>query len=138
MTAAEMLARDFATLPDLLRAHAAEQPDKVALAEADGELDYASLDALVVLVPVQTASPASPVASVGGPSFSNPSGDTVFPLLITAVTGAPSLEPGSADRKLSTMNCSTRSDFVASMRARSRWWTRPACTSRKASSRPLR
>ena len=47
MTAAEMLASDFATLPDLIRAHAAEQGDKVALAEADGELDYASLDALV-------------------------------------------------------------------------------------------
>lgn len=47
MTAAEMLAGDFAALPDLIRAHAAEQGDKVALAEADGELDYASLDALM-------------------------------------------------------------------------------------------
>ncbi|MGY2732713.1 class I adenylate-forming enzyme family protein [Sphingomonas sp. UYP23] len=47
MTAAEMLAGDFATLPDLIRAHAAEQGDKVALAEAGGELDYASLDALM-------------------------------------------------------------------------------------------
>lgn len=47
MTAADLLASDFATLPDLIRAHAAEQGDKVALAEADGELDYASLDALI-------------------------------------------------------------------------------------------
>ncbi|TPG49660.1 class I adenylate-forming enzyme family protein [Sphingomonas glacialis] len=47
MTAAEMLASDFATLPDLIRAHATEQGDKVALAEAGGELDYASLDALI-------------------------------------------------------------------------------------------
>ena len=47
MTAAEMLASDFATLPDLIRAHAAERGDRIALAEADGELDYASLDALI-------------------------------------------------------------------------------------------
>ena len=47
MTAAEMLASDFATLPDLIRAHAAERGEKVALADASGELDYASLDALM-------------------------------------------------------------------------------------------
>ena len=46
-TAAEMLASDFATLPDLIRAHAVERGEKVALAEAGGELDYADLDALV-------------------------------------------------------------------------------------------
>ena len=46
-TAAEMLASDFATLPDLIRAHAAKRGDKVALADASGELDYASLDALM-------------------------------------------------------------------------------------------
>ena len=42
-----MLASDFATLPDLIRAHATECGDKVALADASGELDYASLDALM-------------------------------------------------------------------------------------------
>ena len=47
MTAAEMLASEFATLPDLIRAHAAERRDKIALADASGELDYASLDALM-------------------------------------------------------------------------------------------
>ena len=47
MTAADLLARDFGTLPDLIRTHAAERGDKIALAEADGELDYASLDALM-------------------------------------------------------------------------------------------
>nr|WP_295666549.1 class I adenylate-forming enzyme family protein [Sphingomonas sp.] len=45
-TAAEMLAGEFATLPDLIRAHARDQGDKIALAEAGGELDYAGLDAL--------------------------------------------------------------------------------------------
>ncbi|WP_242140584.1 class I adenylate-forming enzyme family protein [Sphingomonas sp. TREG-RG-20F-R18-01] len=47
MTAATLLASDFATLPDLIRQHALEQPEKVALAEAGGEIDYAALDALM-------------------------------------------------------------------------------------------
>ncbi|MGH6616746.1 class I adenylate-forming enzyme family protein [Sphingomonas sp.] len=47
MTAAALLESDFATLPDLIRAHAAERSDKLALAEAGGELDYAGLDALM-------------------------------------------------------------------------------------------
>ncbi|WP_260598523.1 class I adenylate-forming enzyme family protein [Sphingomonas endolithica] len=46
-TAAELLASEFATLPELIRAHAREHPDKVAVAEAGGELDYAGLDALM-------------------------------------------------------------------------------------------
>lgn len=47
LTAAALLDSDFATLPDLIRAHAAERPDRIALAEAGGELDYAALDALM-------------------------------------------------------------------------------------------
>ena len=43
-TAAELMERDFGTLPDLIRAHAAERPGKVALASAEGTLDYAGLD----------------------------------------------------------------------------------------------
>ena len=47
MTAAALLTSDFATLPDLIRAHAQERGDKVALVEAGGEIDYAALDALI-------------------------------------------------------------------------------------------
>ena len=46
MTAADLLAGDFATLPDLLAAHARERPDKVALADERGTLTYAALDLL--------------------------------------------------------------------------------------------
>ncbi|MEG3088730.1 class I adenylate-forming enzyme family protein [Sphingomonas sp. PB4P5] len=46
-TAAQLLDSAFATLPALIRAHAREHPDKVAVAEAGGELDYAGLDALI-------------------------------------------------------------------------------------------
>ncbi|WP_033074115.1 class I adenylate-forming enzyme family protein [Sphingopyxis sp. MWB1] len=46
MTALELLDRDFATLSDLVRAHAAERPDAVAAADPDRRLSWAELDAL--------------------------------------------------------------------------------------------
>lgn len=47
MDAATMLASDFATLSDLLRAQAQERPDKPALIFGERSLDYAALDALL-------------------------------------------------------------------------------------------
>jgi acyl-CoA synthetase (AMP-forming)/AMP-acid ligase II len=47
MTAADLLATGFATLPDLIRAHATEQGSKTALAALEGSIDYAALDALM-------------------------------------------------------------------------------------------
>ncbi|WP_375402442.1 class I adenylate-forming enzyme family protein [uncultured Sphingomonas sp.] len=46
MTAADLLASDFATLPDLLRLHAAERGAKTAVADDHREVDYATLDHL--------------------------------------------------------------------------------------------
>lgn len=46
-TANEILAGDFGTLPDLIRAHAAGSPAKTAIALDDVSLSYAELDALV-------------------------------------------------------------------------------------------
>jgi len=43
-TAADTLASDFATLPDLIALHARERGDRVALADAERTLDYAALD----------------------------------------------------------------------------------------------
>ena len=43
-TAADLLASDFATLPDLIAAHARERGDRIALADADGAINYAALD----------------------------------------------------------------------------------------------
>lgn len=45
--AAEMLATDFATLPDLIAAHAGTQPAKAAVIDAAGSLDYRALDRLM-------------------------------------------------------------------------------------------
>ena len=47
MTAADLLASDFATLPALLTIHAIERPDRVAIADEDGSIGYAALDLLV-------------------------------------------------------------------------------------------
>jgi len=47
MTAAELLARDFATVPALIAVHAAAQPDAPALIDERRSLTYAELDALM-------------------------------------------------------------------------------------------
>ena len=47
MIAADMLASAFATLPDLIRAHAVERGDRPALASGAGRIDYAGLDRLM-------------------------------------------------------------------------------------------
>jgi len=47
MSAADLLTSDFAALPDILRAHAEEQGDKIAVADANATLTYAELDALM-------------------------------------------------------------------------------------------
>jgi acyl-CoA synthetase (AMP-forming)/AMP-acid ligase II len=46
-SAAEMLASDFATLSDLLRAHTAEQPGKTAIICGDRGIDYAMLNGAI-------------------------------------------------------------------------------------------
>jgi acyl-CoA synthetase (AMP-forming)/AMP-acid ligase II len=47
MDSADMLASDFATLPDLIRAHAREQGGKAALIAKGGAIDYQRLDRLM-------------------------------------------------------------------------------------------
>jgi acyl-CoA synthetase (AMP-forming)/AMP-acid ligase II len=46
MTSADLLAADFATLPDLVRVHAEERPDDRAVADPDGRLNWRELNAL--------------------------------------------------------------------------------------------
>src|SRR5690242_19783423 len=43
----ELLDRPFATLPELIRAHAAAQPEHAALLQGERKVDYAELDALM-------------------------------------------------------------------------------------------
>ena len=46
-TAPDLLAGDFATLPDLIRAHAATQPGKIAVADDAGSIAYGAFDARI-------------------------------------------------------------------------------------------
>lgn len=45
MTVTDLLAGDFATLPDLIRAHAADRPDAIAAADPARRLSWSELDA---------------------------------------------------------------------------------------------
>jgi long-chain acyl-CoA synthetase len=47
MSAEELLASDFAALPDLIRAHAAERPSHAALIQDDARVSYAGLAAVM-------------------------------------------------------------------------------------------
>ncbi|MDG2532729.1 class I adenylate-forming enzyme family protein [Sphingomonas sp. HITSZ_GF] len=47
LNSAALLASDFASLSDLIRAHAAERPDKPAMICGDDAISYAALDALL-------------------------------------------------------------------------------------------
>ena len=72
-TAVELLAADFGTLPDLIRAHAADQPDKIAVAEVGATIDYAGLDAALDAVAAalqrEGIAQRTAVALVGAPSI---------------------------------------------------------------------
>jgi len=47
MTASDLLAGDFATLPDLIRVHASERPDAIAAADPARRLSWSELDAMM-------------------------------------------------------------------------------------------
>src|SRR3546814_21119947 len=53
MTSIEMLDGDFAALPDLVRAHAAERPDAVAAADPSRRLSWSELDQLTDRIPAR-------------------------------------------------------------------------------------
>ncbi len=71
-TAAEMLATGFATVPDLIHAHAQERGTRIAVADEAGSVDYAALDALMdrVAAALQRSgvTPGQAVAIVAAPS----------------------------------------------------------------------
>ena len=46
MTSAELLAADFSAIPDIVRAHAAERPDAIAVADPETRYSWAEFDAL--------------------------------------------------------------------------------------------
>ncbi len=71
-TAADMLATGFATLPDLIHAHALERGDRTAVADAQGSIDYRTLDATMDRVAAalqrDRVAPGTAVAIVAAPT----------------------------------------------------------------------
>ena len=53
MTSTEMLESAFATLPDLVRAHAAERPEDIAAADPARRLSWSELDATIDRIAVR-------------------------------------------------------------------------------------
>lgn len=71
-TAADMLATGFATLPDLIHAHALERGDRTALADAQDSIDYRTLDTMMDRVAASLqrdgVAPGTAVAIVAAPT----------------------------------------------------------------------
>lgn len=104
MRAEAMLASEFATLSDLLRAHAAERGAKIALACAEEQLDYASLDALVdrgaAALQRDGVTKGMSVAILGAPSIPYA---VVFLAALRAGAAATPLAPSSTPAALAAM-----------------------------------
>ena len=71
-SAADMLATGFATLPDLIHAHALERGDRVAVADAQGSIDYRTLhttmDRVAAALQRDGVMPGTAVAIVAAPT----------------------------------------------------------------------
>ncbi|MFM9827126.1 MAG: class I adenylate-forming enzyme family protein [Sphingomonas sp.] len=104
MQAEDMLSSDFATLSDLVRAHAAERGAKPALVDAGTQLDYATLDALVdrAAAALQRDGVAKglSIAVLGAPSINYA---VVFIAALRAGAAATPLAPSSTPAAIAAM-----------------------------------
>lgn len=103
-TAESLLQSDFATLSDLIRAHAAERGDKIALAMGDTTLDYAALDARMDRVAASLqrdgVAPGTAVALLAAPSIDYA---VVFLGAVRAGCVAAPLAPSATPAQLAAM-----------------------------------
>ena len=112
-TIADLLARDFGTLPDLIRANAARQPDKLAIADDDGHISYAELDRLMdrVAVALQRDGTAQrqAVASVSYPSVAQA---VVFLGALRAGALAAPIQPSATPEQIAGMIADSGANIV--------------------------
>ncbi|MCU6452498.1 acyl--CoA ligase [Sphingomonas sp. A2-49] len=114
-TAADMLASDFATLPDLIAAHARERGGRAALADADGAIDYAALnravDAVAAALQRDGVAPGRAVAIVATASVDYA---TVFLGALRAGCVATPLAPSATPAAIAAMiaDCAAPIVFV--------------------------
>ena len=115
MDAATQLASDFATLPDIIRAHGAERGAKTAIVGEDGALSYAALDTamdrIAAALQRDGLAHSQAVAIVGAPSVAYA---TVFLATLRAGGAATPLAPGSTPEQLAAMisDCGAAHVFV--------------------------
>ncbi|MBY0519534.1 MAG: acyl--CoA ligase [Sphingomonas sp.] len=104
MTAETMLASAFATLPDLIRAHADERGSKTALVDGDTSIDYETLDALMDRVAAalqrDSIAPKACVAILAAPSVSYAA---AFLGILRAGAAATPLSPSATSESIAAM-----------------------------------
>ncbi len=112
-TAADMLATDFATLPDLIRANALSYADKVAIADDETYITYAELDAAMdrVAATLQRAGTAQrqAVAMVSYPCVAQ---GIVFLAALRAGSVAAPIQPSATPEQIAGMITDSGANLV--------------------------
>ena len=102
--AADLLASDFATLPDLIAAHAVERGPRIAIADEDGTISYADLDAWMDRVAAALrrdgVMPGQAIAIVAAPSIDYA---TVFLGALRAGAVAAPIAPSATPASIAAM-----------------------------------
>src|SRR5262245_12763566 len=104
LTAAQLLAQDFATMPDLIRAHAKERPSHIAVIDGDRRLTNAEFDALVDRVAASLQRDG--IANRGAVAMCGPSSIEYVAVFVAAVrigAAACPLAPSSTPEQLAAM-----------------------------------
>ena len=114
-TADDLLASDFATMPDLIRAHATSRPDHPAVVDGDRTVTFAELDALVDRA--AAALQRDGVKRLDAVAMCGPSSIeyvTMFVAALRAGAAACPLAPSSTAEQLAMMvkDCGARLVFV--------------------------
>ncbi len=112
-TAADMLATDFATLPDLIRANAVTYADRIAIADDETHITYAELDAAMdrVAASLQRDGTAQrqAVAMVSYPCVAQ---GIVFLAALRAGSVAAPIQPSATPEQIAGMIADSRANLV--------------------------
>jgi acyl-CoA synthetase (AMP-forming)/AMP-acid ligase II len=112
-TAAELLATEFATLPDLMRANARDRPDTIAVADEHAHVSYAELDRLMdrVAAGLQQGGTAQgqAVAIVASPSVAQA---IVFLGALRAGAVAAPIQPSATPEQIAGMIADSGANLV--------------------------
>ncbi|MEZ6030480.1 MAG: class I adenylate-forming enzyme family protein [Hyphomonadaceae bacterium] len=103
-TSSELLASDFAAMPDLIRVHAAERPSHIAIIDRDRKIDFAAFDRLVDRA--AAAMQRDGVGNRGAVAICAPSSIEYVAVYVAALrvgAAACPLAPSSTPEQLATM-----------------------------------